>query len=83
MAEVGRHAASLGASRHVFPITPDDGNDLPVQTAEIIIAVGGNVQLKQPGLAPVTLTLPAGRFSFVVERVYATNTTATGLTGVV
>jgi hypothetical protein len=81
MAIQGRQGSYYGASRRVFPITPDDANDLQVEIAELAIAVGGAVRLKQPGKADVTVTLPSGRFAMVVERIYATGTTATGLTG--
>lgn len=82
MAVRGRNKSDLGSSGHVFPITPDDANDLPVETAAISIAVGGTLRFKQPNQPnPVTVTLPAGCFPIVAERVYNTGTAATGITG--
>lgn len=83
MTTTGRSKTDTGPADDYFPVTPDDGTDLPVDTREIIIASGGTIVLTKLDGTDVTLTLPAGRFAFRVRRVKATGTTATGITGVV
>lgn len=83
MATKGMSRTDTGAATHYFPITPDDLTDLAVETREIIIAVGGNIVLTRLDGSDVTLTMPAGRFALRAQRVKATGTTATGITGVV
>ena len=79
----GRNRADTGCADDYFPIIPSDNTDLPTETREIIIAVDGNVKLRKISGEDVVLSLPAGRFPFRAVRVFATGTTATGLTGVV
>lgn len=83
MATKGMNRADIGASIGYFPITPNDGTDLPVEIRGLIVAVGGNVSLDRLDGTNVTLTLPAGYFPLQAQRVRATGTTATGLTGLV
>lgn len=83
MATKGRSRADTGTAEDFYPITPDDANDVSVETRELIIAVGGAVKVRKLDGTDVTLTLPAGRFALRVKRVWATGTTATGITGVV
>jgi len=83
MAEKGKSRTDTGSAEDYFPITPNDGADLPTETREIIIAVDGSVKVRKLSGEDVVLTLPAGRFALRVKRVFATGTTATGLTGVV
>ena len=65
---------------NIAPVTPDDGTDLTDVTRGIIIAVGGTVKFTLLDGTAVTVTLPAGQFSIRVARVWATGTTATGIT---
>lgn len=83
MATKGLNRGDTGVAHDYFPITPSDGFDLATETREIIIAVGGNIVLTKLDGSDVTLTLPAGRFALRAQRVKATGTTATGITGVV
>lgn len=83
MATEGRSRADTGAAEDFFPITGDDANDIPTETREIILAVGGALKVRKLDDTDVTLQLPAGRFALRVKRVFATGTTASGITGVV
>ena len=83
MATKGRSRADIGSAYTYFPITPSDGSDLAVEISGLIVAVGGNVVLDRLDGQTVTLTLPAGYFPLQAQRVRATDTTATGLTGLV
>ena len=83
MAIKGMSRADIGASTGYYPVTPNDSADLPVETRGLIIAVGGSVSVDRLDGTNVTLTLPAGYFPLVVQRIRATGTTATGITAVV
>lgn len=81
MAERGR--SGLESSEDFYPVTPNDAVDLTTTTRELIIAVGGNIQVTAANGTTKVLTLPAGRFALRVTRVWSTLTTATGITAVV
>jgi hypothetical protein len=77
-----------------FPITPSDSTDLTdtvtsgtgmgrVIIRAIIVNVGGNVAYLDPGGVGRTITLPSGCFPIVAKRIMSTNTTATGISGIV
>lgn len=66
-----------------YPVTPADGADLAVSTRAICLAVGGDVKVHKLNGTPVTLTLPAGVIPIRVRRIWATGTTATGITALV
>lgn len=83
MAAKGRNRADIGTSVSFFPVTPDDNVDLPVETAALCIAVGGNIVVDRLDGTTVTLTVPAGTITIAVQRVRATGTTATGITALV
>lgn len=66
-----------------FSITPSDSVDLATPIRALIISAGGTVKItKLDGVTTDTLTLPAGQFAIKVRRIWATGTTATGLTGI-
>ena len=67
-----------------FVITPSDSADLPgATTAGIYVAVGGVLQVTTLDGRVIAPTVPAGLAPIIATRVWSTNTTATGLTGLV
>ena len=66
----------------VQPVTPSDTVDIPLCRA-LSIATGGDIQIisVQDRIAgsTSTVTLPAGLWPVQAHRVYATGTTATGI----
>jgi len=84
-------------SSYAFPITPDDGNDLPIAIRAIRASVAGNIAVQCPGFPSLpgfdevtermpTVILPIATGETIdldVYRVLAAGTTATGLTGYV
>jgi len=83
MALNGRSHADYGVAEDFFPITPSDASDLTVAVRAIVVTVGGTLTLTRTDRTVVTLTVPAGLLPVRAARVWATNTTATGLTGLV
>ena len=62
-------------------VTPNDGADLPKPFARITAATAGNIQVTCSGGGTVVLGIAAGGVLPVfVDRVWATLTTATGIT---
>lgn len=80
MAIKGMSRADLGASEGFYPVTPDDGNDLAVEARALCITVGGTLSVDRVDGQTVTITVPAGVIPIRVQRVWATGTTATGIT---
>lgn len=66
-----------------FTITPSDTLFLEVPIDAVFAAVAGNISVGVGDRTPKVIPIPAGGPTFLgqVNRVYATNTTATGLTG--
>jgi hypothetical protein len=64
-----------------FPITPSDTVTISATTAGIYVGTGGTLQITFLSGETVELTVPAGLAPIVVTQVWATNTTATGLSG--
>jgi hypothetical protein len=61
-------------------VTPSDGADLAKLAATITAAVAGNIQVTCSGGGTVILGITAGaNLPVLVDRVWATNTTATGI----
>ena len=83
MATKGMNRADIGSSQGFFPITPDNANDLAVETRALLVAVGGTLNVDRLDGTNVTITVPAGLIPIQVQRVRATGTTATGITGIV
>jgi hypothetical protein len=72
-------------ARTTFDITPDDANNLPRLTRQLVIGVAGNIKVDiAAGGRIQTKILPvqAGTYKMAVSRVYATGTTATAIAGV-
>lgn len=71
---------------HFRAITPSDTADLPVACPDFYVDVGGKLMILAQGDAPgaqVAISVPGGvlRLPWPVIRIYATGTTATGITG--
>ena len=64
-------------------ITPDDSTDLAEVTRGLRVNVSGNVKLMPAAQdTPVTVYMLAGvDYPYMVNRVYSTGTTATGIVG--
>lgn len=61
-------------------VTPNDGADLPRPDAVIVAAADGNIVVTASGGGTVTLYAIAGvPLPVIVDRVFATGTTATGI----
>jgi hypothetical protein len=62
-------------------VTPNDGADLATPAAIIGCLVSGNIQVTASGGGTVTLAGVAGQvLPVLVDRVWSTSTTATGIT---
>jgi len=79
------YATGLESSaRDAFAITPHDDNDLEVYPRALLIGVAGDLEvIMLDGSTPVVLPVPAGYNPLRVKRVLDTNTTATGIVGLV
>lgn len=77
----GRAAPLSGPATDLFPVTPDDGADLPHAALALYAETGGVVVIDTvSGDAPRSVTLGDRAFLPVaVRRVRATGTTAAGL----
>lgn len=67
-----------------FPITPSDTVDLPNDTRQIRVGVGGNIAVRFIGSPETTRIIPVNAgdvLDWRLRRVMATGTTATGLWG--
>lgn len=65
---------------NIAPVTPNDGTDLTAVTRALIVSVGGTLKVSLRDGSAVTVTVPAGVLPIRVARVWATGTTATGIT---
>lgn len=65
---------------NVSPVTPNDGTDLTYVTRGLIIATAGTLKISLIDGTAVTITAPVGILPIRVARVWATGTTATGIT---
>lgn len=77
-----RVAALQDPARDIFPVTPDDGADLPQVAVGLYVEQGGALRIDT--VAGQTRTLMVGNLSLLpvgVRRVHATGTSATGLHG--
>lgn len=84
--EWSKYAESITAPfDHAFAVTPNDSADLAIVTRGIMVNVAGDVSvIFVDSDSAVTLTLLAGiAYPFRIKRVRSTNTTATGITGLV
>lgn len=83
MSERGKNESFTGTARDFFPVTPNDGLDLPTDVRALMVATAGTLRVTRIGGGVVNLTVPAGVLPIACERVHATGTTATGITGLV
>lgn len=69
---------------HAFAVTPHDTNNLSYTTRGLFVGAAGNVKVIMAGGETVTFTaLAAGMIHPIrCTRVFATDTTATGIVGV-
>ncbi len=67
---------------HAAAVTPADDADLTPTAKCLLIATGGDIKITTEGGDEVTLTVPAGYLLVKVTRVWATGTTATGITAI-
>jgi len=77
------HESGLSSpATNAFAITPHDTNDLATTPRFLNITVAGNIKVDTVGGdTAVVLAVPVGRFDLRATRVYATDTTATGIVG--
>lgn len=77
-----RHPAA--AAYKAEAVTPNDGVDLPFVTIRVRATGAGNIQVNmlgdKPGVVTVLPFAAAETQMIRVRRIYATNTTATGIT---
>jgi hypothetical protein len=83
MATSGKSHGDLGAYEDYWPVTPSDSTDLAVVTRALIIGTAGTLKVTRIDGTAVTLTVPTGELRIRVVRVWATGTTASGITGCV
>ena len=76
------HAPSLESPATVLiPIAPDDGQDLSMPSRALNVATSGSVQVTTTAGSTATLYIAAGiGFPVRATRVWATGTTASGIT---
>lgn len=65
-----------------FAITPSDTVDMTAASRAIVIAEGGDIKVTGIDGVTETYTYPAGCYAIRVNRVWATGTTATGISGI-
>lgn len=77
--QVAPEVASVPAD-HAELVTPNDSTDLDVTPRALLIAVEGDLRVTTRGGQTLTMAVPAGIVPIRVSRVFATGTTATGIT---
>lgn len=70
-------------SKDQVVITPSDTIPLANSAKAVILAVGGAVRYINLSDNEITATFPAGMVQIGMKQVYATGTTATGITGLI
>jgi hypothetical protein len=84
----GRSIGYDAPANDAAPVTPSDVTDLAYVSRAILISVAGNIKVdtrgtdKYPGQTGVVIAVPAGVIPLRVSRIYATSTTATGITAI-
>jgi len=74
--------ATNGPALGSFPITPNDGANLPTNIRAVTLNVGGSISwVGWDGESYETAVLPAGTYPLRASRIRATGTTAAELTG--
>lgn len=69
-----------GTANDGAEVTPSDGSDLPVLAEALYIGTAGDLHFVTSAGTELTRPVVAGIFPFKVKKVFATGTTATGLT---
>jgi len=73
-----------GPASKLFPLTPDDANDLGMFVRALSVNSSGLVRVTTVGDTEATIYVAAGApFPVRVRRVWATGTDATGIVGLV
>lgn len=70
-----------GPALGAFAVTPNDSADLASAIRAVTIGGDGTLSYVSGGLTYTTGTLPAGTYPLFAERIRATGTTATNITG--
>lgn len=66
--------------RHLFVVTPDDENDLPTASRCLNVQVGGTIQVTTvAGDTGIIMVASGITFPIRARRIWATGTTATGI----
>ena len=68
-------------ARHAYAITPSDSALLSPPADALLVGVAGNVKVTTIGGETVTLPMVAGYNPIGVSKVFATDTTASGIFG--
>lgn len=66
-------------ARNAQLVTPDDGADLPNAAKAILVTVAGNVHMVTEGGTEITMPLFVGYHPIYVVKIFATDTTASGI----
>lgn len=80
-ATAGRYG--LDTAEDYFAVTPHDTNELAIIPRGLLIAVGGTLKVTKPNGDTCATTVPAGWFPGRCKIVWATGTSATGITAFV
>ena len=70
-----------GPALGAFAVTPSDSTDLQSSIRAVTINGDGALSYVSGGLTYTTGVLPAGTYPLFADRIRATGTTATGITG--
>ncbi|MFC3569209.1 spike base protein, RCAP_Rcc01079 family [Paracoccus simplex] len=75
---LGANASAIGS----YAITPSDGDDLPEVIRAVTLGASGTLAWRGlDGQTYETAALPAGTYAVSADRILATGTTATDITG--
>lgn len=76
-----RHVSGINSPpSHLFPVTPDDGADLPDASRALNVSQNGYVRVTTVGGETATVFIAAGIvFPVRAARIWSTGTTATGI----
>lgn len=67
--------------RDAFPITPNDSAELTYPANSLLIGTAGNLRCVTAAGNTVIIAVPAGLIPLKVTKIFSTNTTASGITG--
>lgn len=72
-----------GIGERIFSLTPSDSVNFSTRPAILYVTVGGVIAFVNDDGSVVNMTVAAGYHPLSPQRINATNTTATGLIGVI